>query len=380
MPIKPPISCPPNYDILNFRFTDYKRVGVVKGIDTMSNLDMSSLTIPIQEHREGTLTLKANSTKQINIDDVADYWPMYEVYSFNANIAAYPGVIGNYTTHNYTLFDYQNQTELLNFDFTVNPSNDSYKDFETAFLTAFQEANGANYVGLDVAQSSTTGVFSILSATLGARYRHTFTFDSTDEAGGPYIHPGNLITPYTKYPNGGIKYLLLYPKYDLVDTSTCGCGDQSGNILTNDRYIQYVGQTEYLKKTITSTPIYVNAGAIGTYILTWDGSLSNDHIGYYINVGDMISASADPLYRAVVTAINGYIITVDQPIISSLTSDAFYINKVESPATPQYKNIGDFFFASGTTDVYDTDNCYTETVILKNPHSFDVPISYMIGR
>jgi hypothetical protein len=43
-------------------------------------------------------------------------------------------------------------------------------------------------------------------------------------------------------------------------------------------------------------------------------------------------------------------------------------------------NVGDFLFLSGATDVEDEDRCYINTAVLNNPHSFDIPIRYMIGR
>ena len=51
-----------------------------------------------------------------------------------------------------------------------------------------------------------------------------------------------------------------------------------------------------------------------------------------------------------------------------------------SPSSSRWLNVGDFLFLSGATDIEDSDRCYINTIVLKNPHSFDIPIRYMIGR
>jgi hypothetical protein len=56
------------------------------------------------------------------------------------------------------------------------------------------------------------------------------------------------------------------------------------------------------------------------------------------------------------------------------------MSNVYGPATPRWRNVGDFLFLSGATDIEDVDRCFIETIILKNPHTFDIPIRYMIGR
>jgi hypothetical protein len=197
---------------------------------------------------------------------------------------------------------------------------------------------------------------------------------------GPISNPGSLSIPYTKYPNGAIKYVLIYPQFDKVDASTCGCTDASGDIKTNQRYIQYVGQAEYLDTINNVTPIILDPGVLGANTISWSEELSKGHIGYYAKVGDMITTVEEPLYRGIITDINGYILSLDTPLPSTMTTDPVTLALVKVPASPRYKTISDYLFHSGSTDVTDDDRCFTETIVLKNPHSFDVPIKYMIGR
>jgi hypothetical protein len=56
------------------------------------------------------------------------------------------------------------------------------------------------------------------------------------------------------------------------------------------------------------------------------------------------------------------------------------MSNVYGPATPRWINVGEFLFLSGATDTGDADRCFIETVVLKNPHAFDIPVRYMIGR
>lgn len=380
MSIKPPINCPPNYSILSFRMTECKKAGVVKGIETLASLDLSQLAIPVQDHNEGTLTLKANTTKPINIDDLADFWPMYESYTFNSRIIDNPGILSNGTSHSYVLYDYEEQTELLNITFTVDSTVQEYQDFETSLQTISQLTAVSNLVSINYVNSNTTGIFSIGSMSIGTKYRHIFTFDTGSLFIGPLPNPGSLTTSYTKYPNGAIKYILVYPQFDNVDASTCGCADASGDIKTNQRYIQYAGQKEYLDTLNTVTPIILDPGVLGANTIQWDDELSKDHLNYYANIGDMITTVEAPLYRGIITDINGYTITLDNPLTMEMTSTALTMKLVKSPATVNYKTVSDYLFHSGSTDVVDADFCYTETIVLKNPHSFDVPIKYMIGR
>ena len=69
MSLKPPLKCPPDYSILVFRLSECKKASVVKGVTTLSSLDLEPLAIPIQEHSEGTLILKAGAEKLLDISE-----------------------------------------------------------------------------------------------------------------------------------------------------------------------------------------------------------------------------------------------------------------------------------------------------------------------
>ena len=94
MSLKPPIVCPPDYSILAFRISECKLASVVKGVSKLASLDLNSLYIPIAEHTEGTLTLKGGTERVINIDDIAEYGPLPETFTFDALLAT--GLIPRY--------------------------------------------------------------------------------------------------------------------------------------------------------------------------------------------------------------------------------------------------------------------------------------------
>jgi hypothetical protein len=382
MSIKPPLNCPPDYSIQAFRISECKKASVVKGITTMASLDLNSLNIPIQEHTEGTLLLSGNSVKTVNIDDIAIKYPLFETFNFYVDLDTYPDAIGNGTDHTYTVYN-EDLTTIGSFSFTVEPNNPDYKDFPTALRTAW--TNSPNVVKNAVSFNDlntvlTTGQFAVQSVKTGTKYRHVFSFDTSGFGGvGPYEHPGTLAIPNEKYPDGAIKYLLLFPDYSKVDVSTCGCADASGDIRTNQKYFQYVSQKEYKEVTNPKTPIYLDAGILGNSVILWKDT-DTSHIGYHFKVGDLVSTVENPLFRAIITNIDGYNIYVDQPLTSVMTVDNQQLQHTYSPINPRFMNVGDFLFLSGATDVEDSDLCYINTTVLKNPHSFDIPIRYMIGR
>jgi hypothetical protein len=173
---------------------------------------------------------------------------------------------------------------------------------------------------------------------------------------------------------------MVYPQFDKVDASKCGCTDASGDIRTNQRYLQYVSQTEFLELQNTVTPVKLDPGVLGGTTLMWNDTATTDHIGYYATAGDLITTVEAPLYRAYITEINGYELTLDQPLPVEMTTSQVTMKLIKAPLTPRYKNISDFLFTSGSTDIDDSDKCYTETIVLKNPHSFDIQVKYMVGR
>jgi len=382
MSLKPPLSCPPDYSIQVFRITECKKASVVKGTTTLASLDLNSLNIPIQEHTEGTLLLKGNALKTVNIDDIAINYPLFETFNFYVDLDTYPDALGDGTEHTYTVYN-EDLTTIGSFSFTVDSTDPDYEDFPKALRTAW--TNSANAVKNAVSFNDlntvlTTGIFAVQSVTAGVKYRHVFDFDTSGFGGvGPYEHPGTLTTPNEKYPDGAIKYLLLYPDYGKVDTSTCGCADASGDIRSNQKYFQYVSQKEYKEVTTPKSPIYLEAGNSGDYFILWDGT-STSHIGYHFKVGDLVSTVQNPLFRGIITEIDGYNIYIDQPLTLAMETTGQQLQHTYSPSSSRWLNVGDFLFLSGATDVEDADRCYINTIVLKNPHSFDIPIRYMIGR
>ena len=381
MSLKPPLSCPPDYSILVFRLTECKKAGVVKGITTEASLDLNDLNIPIQFHSEGTLVLKGNSTKLLNIDEIAEYGPLKEKFNFGVSLINFPDVYDDGVSYSYTLNDVD-LNPIATISFTIDVSDPDYEDFPTAFSTAVSNSviiNSKVTIAADTALS--TGYFTINANTAGIKYRHVFTFDTASVTTlTTYLHPGTLLTPYTKYEKGRVKYILIYPEYNKVDVSTCGCADSSGDIRSNQKYFQWVNRGEYDDILNPETPIFLDgAGLIGDVEIDWL-STSTDHIGYHLKTNDLFSTVETPLYRAFITNVDGYVISMDQPATSDMLVSGQQAQHTYSPNSPRYNNVGDFLFLSGATDINDPDRCFIETIMLKNPHSFDIPMKYMIGR
>ena len=382
MSIKPPLSCPPDYSIQTFRISECPKASVVKGITSLASLDLSSLNIPIQEHTEGTLLLKGNSLKSININDIAINYSLNETFNFYVDLNTYPNALASGTSHTYTLYD-EELTLIDSFSFTVDSSDPDYEDFPTALKTAYDNAALALRSAISFNNLSTvltTGTFAAQAITQGIKYRHIFNFDTSGfGAVGPYQHPGTLTVSNEKYPEGAIKYLLAFPDYSKVDTSTCGCADASGDIRSNQKYFQYVSEKEYNEVKNPKSPIYLDGGTSGDNYILWNG-ISTSHIGYHFKAGDLVSTVENPLFRGIITEIDGYNIYLDQSLTVPMQTSGQQLQHTYSPSSSRWLNVGDFLFLSGATDIEDSDRCYINTIVLKNPHSFDIPIRYMIGR
>lgn len=377
MSLKPPIVCPPDWSILAFRISECKLASVVKGVNKLAALDLNNFYIPIAEHAEGTLTLKGGQERLINIDDIAEYGPLNEKFSFDALLADNPTIFGDGTTHEYTLYD-ENLVFLESLSFTIDINDDDYKDFPTALNTEYGNSTVIkSKVYFDASTSLTTGILTVQALTKNVKLRHLFTFD-TDDVDLP--SPGTLIVPYTKYPKGRIKYILVFPDYDKVDVTTCGCANSSGDMKSNQKFFQYVNRDEYdrVNNTQTNVQLYTNI-VTESVNCSWGYTVAGgDHIGYHFSVNDLMRVNDGYPFRANIEYLNGKDIQLDTPTTPEYNGE--YMYNVYSPSTPQWKNVGDFLFLSGATDLVDADRCFIETIILKNPHTFDIPVRYMIGR
>jgi hypothetical protein len=374
MSLKPPIVCPPDWSILAFRITECKLASVVKGVSKLASLDLNNLYIPIAEHTEGTLTLKGGTERLLNIDDIAEYGPLFEKFSFDSLLAANPTIFDDGTTHTYTLYD-EELNFLENFNFTIDINDDDYKDFPTALNTVYGNTTVIkSKVYFDASTSLTTGILTVQANAKNIKYRHVFTFDT---AGVNLPSPGNLLVPYTKYPKGRVKYILVFPDYSKVDLTTCGCANSSGDMKSNQKFFQYVNRGEYDEVNNPDTNVILAVNTTGVDC-EWDYNAVTDHIGYHFAFNDLMKVDNGVPFRANIEYLNGKDIELDAPLNSAYSGYA--MSNVYGPATPRWRNVGDFLFLSGATDIEDTDRCFIETIILKNPHTFDIPVRYMIGR
>jgi hypothetical protein len=377
MSLKPPIVCPPDWSILAFRISECKLASVVKGVNKLAALDLNNLYIPIAEHIEGSLTLKGGTERLLNIDDIAEYGPLNEQFSFNALLADNPNIFADETIHEYSLYD-ENLNFLESLSFTIDVNDPDYSDFSTALATAYGDSTVIkSKVTFDASTALSTGVLTVRSITRNVKLRHLFTFDTS---GVDLQSPGTLLTPYTKYPKGRVKYILVFPDYDKVDVTTCGCANASGDMKSNQKFFQYVNRGEYdeVNNPDTNVVFAVPSGTGPSVNTSWHYTTVSDHIGYHFSVNDLMKVDNGVPFRANIEYLNGKDIELDAPVATSY--DGELMSNVYGPATPKWRNVGDFLFLSGATDIEDTDRCFIETIVLKNPHTFDIPLRYMIGR
>ena len=374
MSLKPPIVCPPDWSILAFRISECKLASVVKGVNKLAALDLNNLYIPIAEHTEGTLTLKAGTERLLNIDDIAEYGPLNEKFSFDGLIADNPNIFDDGTTHEYTLYD-EDLNFLESLSFTIDVNDPDYRSFPIALNTAYRNSTVIkSKVYFDTSGTLITGVLTVQSNTRNIKLRHVFTFDTGDV---DLSSPGTLLVPYTKYPKGRVKYILVFPDYDKVDVTTCGCANTSGDMKSNQKFFQYVNRGEYDEVNNPATNVVLAVGSTGVNC-EWEYNTQSDHIGYHFGFNSLVKVDNGVPFRANIENLNGKDIELDAPVNSSY--DGTLMSNVYGPATSRWRNVGDFLFLSGATDIDDTDRCFIETIILKNPHSFDLPVRYMIGR
>ncbi len=392
MSIRPSLCCPTDFSTLLFRFIDPRKAGIVQGLNTLYSIDLTNLNIPILQYKSGAFMLKKNSISILNVDDIATKGPLKEEYQFYVNLGLYPDAFGDGTTHTYSLYDSDNNF-VESFSFTVDSEDEDYKDFQTALKTEYDLTTDIKtLVSFSfVTQSFAEGRFNVKALTEEIKYRHVFSFDEDGSGGiGPYDHPGNLIKPYRKYENGGVKFIMIVAEYDkpvalnagityAFTMQTPSCNNTSTLTPSNKKYFNYANLGDYLKLNNTETPIILDQPVSeGDTEFTWLQS-STDHVGYHIQENDLIDTLENPLYRAIVTDIDGYNITVDQPITADLLSSTQQVNHLYSPSIVQWNKAGALLFLSGATDLNDDDYVYIEPIVLKNPHNFDIQIKYLVG-
>lgn len=370
MSIKPNLTCPPDYSILAFRFTECKKAGIVKGITTQVAVDLQNLFIPVTSYEEKVLTLKGGEIRKIDVSSVAVSGKSQESFSFLFN----PAFCGLGSDHTYSLYDSSlNLIETINI--SVNATNPNLQEAVTAAVQSSTKIK--NLVSFSL-NTYTSGEIKVSASTAGIKYRHVFSFDTTGFGGYPnfpYNHPGNLITPNEKYPLGGIKLMMLYPDfYKASIYSGCNCVDPSGDLKTNVKYIEYAFDKDVNAIQNSVSPVLYNAQE-GKWSHT-----SKDHVGYHFKVGDLVSAAGNNKIRGIITSIDGYTITTDIGNVGDFSqNDLQLLSHVNSPSSITWNKMGDLLFRSTSQDVNTSDNIYIDTIWVKNPHSYDLPIKVLLA-
>ncbi len=380
MSIKPPIKCPPDYSILAFRFTECKKAGIVKGMSTQLAVDLQDFFVPVTNYEERKINLKAGETKKIDVSSIGERWPLQEEYEFVANADN----CGDGSEHEYALYD-ANLNLIESITFTVDID---YPTFTLALRNAVQNSTIINtLVSIDANNfTGETGIINVKAINRGIKYRHIFTFDTTGFGNYlpfPFIHPGNLKVPYVKYERPKIKLMMIYPDYYKASVlSGCNCIDASGDMKSNKKWIEYAFEEDHYRINNPLTPIVISPNMTlpaGNEGFQWQLD-STDHIGYHFKVGDMITTAENtlvPIMRGFITEIQGYDVLVDTGIGTGSPNET--AKHVWSPSTVTWRKMGDFYLHTTAQDVNDTDNLFIDTLYIRNPHNYDLPIKIVLA-
>ncbi|NBO21759.1 hypothetical protein EBU94_00240 [bacterium] len=376
MSIKPPIKCPPDYSILAFRLTECKKAGIVKGITTQLAMDLQDLFVPLANYEERKITLKAGQTKKIDVSSIGETWPLQESYE----IVADPAKCGFGTSHSYSLYD-SNLTLIETINFSVDATYPTFQQALTNAVTASTQIK--NLLSLNASTFADDGIVTITATAKETKYRHLFSFDVNGFGGYypfPYLHPGNLVTKNQKYIDPRVKLMLIYPDfYKSSLLSNCNCTDASGDLKSNVKWIEYAYNDQYTMVSNPQSPITLTPVVNSLTQWLWNQS-STDHIGYHFKVGDLVSIpnSTNPNLRGFITEIQGFLITIDTTIGDILTPNQ-NLYHIYSPSEIKWRKMGDIYLHSTAQDVLNNDYLYLETLWLRNPHNYDLPIKIMIA-
>jgi len=386
MSIKPKLICPPDYSILSLRFTECKKLGVVKGITTLLAVDLQNFFIPLTNFSERRFTLKAGKTQKIDISDIAVYGDLKEQYTFEYINAA----VGDGTSHRFSAYNEDGDIMLGQIAFTVDINNPLIATFAKAFGNALAN-NPALLSYITAEYGPALSQVTVTAANPGIKYTYLLEYDITGWGltnPHPYKHPGTLVRKFQKYPEGRVRAIFLYADYGRAnpDTSTCGCCDNSGDLLSNVKNFKWVFDTEYAKKQKAeyTTNILLNSDAgnlsqqnpNGTQTFQW--LTTGNAAAYNLEVGNLITLNTTTYNPyGYITDIDGYNITVNRQGFGTGNMDDMAI-KSWVPAAIEWKTGGEMLFISGGQDVYDTDFLYTQTVWLQNPQNYDIPFTAII--
>ena len=304
MSIKPKTICPPDYSILSLRFTECKKLGVVKGTKTLLSVDLQPFYIPITNYSLRQFKVKAGKSMRLDIDDIAEYWPLEEKYRFTAPNAMVDNSPA--TTHTLAVFDeYNVLLGSVNILVDITSPIALQHTFVGAVTYAVGLSSTLNPLITIEAQSVPTPAPGYENASIvitakakGKKYRYLLTYDTGMWAGGPYEHPGTLAQKDYKYPLGAVRGIYLYADFARADASTCTCGclDASGDLLSNVKNYQWTWESEYLKKQYKAdeSGVIVNADAgdpsqvLGTsQVFQW--LTTGNPFAYNLEVGELIT-------------------------------------------------------------------------------------------
>lgn len=396
MSIKPRIVCPPNYSILSLRFTECKKLGIVKGKDTLLSVDLQPFYIPVTFYSLRKFTVKAGKDMKLEIGDIASYYPLQEKYRFQTiNAQVDNGVGGATTSHRFEVFDdYGVSKGAVTFTCDINDLNPELHTFKKAI--AYTVGLHPVLSGLVSVAPQTTpqppvgygdSAVTVTATAAGEKYRYLLTYDTGSWSGGPYDHPGTLLQKDFKYPNGAVRGIYLYAEFQRADASTCTCGclDASGELLSNVKNYQWAWDSEYTRKQYKAdeSGVIVNADAGDPSQVFGTGQefqwlTTGNPFAYNLLVGELITLDSTAFNPyGYITDVDGYNIYVDRPGFGAGIGDEEILKRY-APAPLDWRTGGELLFLTAGQDVYEVDRLYTETIWINNIQNYDIPFTAII--
>ena len=220
--LDPGFGCQPDNNQLIFKLLESGILGVIKGKDLMSGLDLSDFFMPINNYSTFNIELCDSDPVRIESGAAMDYGKRNEIVEF-------------------ILFSAPFNTTLDQIDFRVSINGTDFisieisgEDFNTReeYISLLREGISSNEILQPLIEfnEDLQDSFTILTKTPGKSYIYEFDLgidDSTPD--------GGIITQTAKkYPNGAYKLIFVLSEY----SSCCG---------SNEYYYEYAYDSDYIE-------------------------------------------------------------------------------------------------------------------------------------
>jgi len=357
MSIVPPLFCPPDYSKKLLRFITCNKFGISKGKETLTNIDLNNFYVEINDYLSGENTLNPGST--FSLPDLQQI-PVYEKWILKeANIYEneenYEGKFELFIYDNCYSFEFIKYSDISLYE-TLNIELVNYPEINS--LISF-ELEGDDIIVCSLV--SNTRIKSILRLNK----IQNFIEEEYDK---------NIISePLILFKNNKTraKFIGIFPQYDKIDFSNCGCVDASGFIKPENKVLKWkVSEI----KNIVNTGIILKSSLEKTDTFNYEGP----HPLYYFNQNSIIILKNEgKIWRTKVLEIGNETIKIESPIFLIEDSEITIENNIE------WKNLSDIMILTGGCDCKNEGNEEkdgVENIQIYNPQKFSIPIKWIIAK